>query len=43
MWFGPTLWQGRPAFRISVSSWRTQEEHADCLIQLLSRLLKVKT
>lgn len=26
-WFGTTVWQGRPAFRISISSWRT--EHAD--------------
>jgi glutamate/tyrosine decarboxylase-like PLP-dependent enzyme len=22
-WFGTTVWQGRPAFRISISSWRT--------------------
>lgn len=26
-WFGNTVWQGRPAFRISVSSWRTRHEH----------------
>lgn len=25
-WFGTTIWQGRPAFRISVSSWRIQHE-----------------
>ena len=34
-WFGPTVWQGRPAFRISVSSWRTREQDADALVQLL--------
>ena len=38
-WFGGTVWQGRPAFRISVSSWRTQDEHVDRLIALLARLL----
>jgi glutamate/tyrosine decarboxylase-like PLP-dependent enzyme len=26
-WFGSTVWQGHPAFRISISSWRT--EHHD--------------
>lgn len=25
-WFGNTVWQGRTAFRISLSSWRTQHE-----------------
>jgi glutamate/tyrosine decarboxylase-like PLP-dependent enzyme len=38
VWFGPTVWQGRPAFRISVSSWRTDDEHVDLLIDLLSAL-----
>jgi len=40
VWFGPTIWQGRPAFRISVSSWRTTEEDVDRLIALLRRLKK---
>lgn len=31
-WFGGTLWQGRPAFRISVSSWRTTDADIDRLI-----------
>lgn len=31
-WFGQTQWQGRPAFRISVSSWRTGDEHVEQLI-----------
>lgn len=38
IWFGPTVWQGRPAFRISVSSWRTEEVHIDQLIHLLASL-----
>jgi glutamate/tyrosine decarboxylase-like PLP-dependent enzyme len=28
-WCGPTLWQGRTAMRISVSSWRTTEADVD--------------
>ncbi|RDK01997.1 pyridoxal phosphate-dependent decarboxylase family protein [Paraburkholderia lacunae] len=38
-WFGATVWQGRPAFRISVSSWRTEDRHVDQLVALLARLL----
>ena len=38
VWFGPSVWQGRPAFRISVSSWRTEERHINRLIDLLARL-----
>ncbi|KVR32255.1 pyridoxal-dependent decarboxylase [Burkholderia ubonensis] len=38
VWFGPTVWQGRPAFRISVSSWRTEETHVDRLVDLLAGL-----
>jgi glutamate/tyrosine decarboxylase-like PLP-dependent enzyme len=37
-WFGPTVWRGRPAFRISVSSWRTTDGHIDRLIELLGDL-----
>ncbi|KWE47724.1 pyridoxal-dependent decarboxylase [Burkholderia ubonensis] len=40
VWFGPTVWQGRPAFRISVSSWRTEEAHVDRLVDLLAGLYK---
>ncbi len=36
LWFGPTVWQGRPAFRISLSSWRTRDVHVDRLIAFLS-------
>ncbi|AOJ77507.1 pyridoxal phosphate-dependent decarboxylase family protein [Burkholderia ubonensis] len=38
VWFGQTVWQGRPALRISVSSWRTQDEHVDRLVALLTQL-----
>jgi glutamate/tyrosine decarboxylase-like PLP-dependent enzyme len=37
-WFGGTTWQGRPALRISVSSWRTGEADVQALVQLLARL-----
>ena len=37
-WFGPTVWQGRPAFRLSVSSWRTADADIDATIALLARL-----
>ena len=39
-WFGPTRWGGRDAFRISVSSWRTQDEHADDLLQTIDQVLR---
>jgi glutamate/tyrosine decarboxylase-like PLP-dependent enzyme len=35
-WFGPTIWHGRPAFRISISSWRTRDADIDRLIDLLT-------
>ena len=38
VWFGPTVWQGRPAFRISVSSWRTTDADIEQLIALLTAL-----
>ncbi|HEY1026531.1 MAG TPA: pyridoxal-dependent decarboxylase [Pseudomonas sp.] len=37
-WFGPTVWQERPALRLSVSSWRTTDADIDALIALLLRL-----
>jgi hypothetical protein len=27
---------GRPAFRISISSWRTQESHVDQLLEAIA-------
>ena len=38
VWFGPTLWQGRPAFRLSLSSWRTTDADVQTLADLLLRL-----
>jgi glutamate/tyrosine decarboxylase-like PLP-dependent enzyme len=38
VWFGSTVWQGRPALRISVSSWRTTDHDVQALVQLLTRL-----
>jgi glutamate/tyrosine decarboxylase-like PLP-dependent enzyme len=40
VWFGSTVWQGRAAFRISVSSWRTEDVHVDLLVQQLAALLR---
>ena len=37
-WFGPSVWAGRPAFRLSVSSWRTKDADIERLIQQLARL-----
>jgi aromatic-L-amino-acid decarboxylase len=34
-WFGGTMWDGRPAFRLSVSSWRTTDQDVDRLLALL--------
>ena len=42
VWFGPTTWQGRPAFRLSISSWRTTDADIDTLIEVLTEL-KLKT
>lgn len=35
VWFGQTLWQGKIALRISISSWRTCEEDINILIATL--------
>jgi aromatic-L-amino-acid decarboxylase len=32
LWFGATVWQGRPAFRLSVSSWRTTDADVDAAV-----------
>ncbi len=34
-WFGPTVWKGRHAIRISVSSWRTSEADVDRSLQAI--------
>ena len=35
-WFSPTTWQGRPAMRLSISSWRTGPAEIDLLAQALT-------
>ncbi len=39
IWFSPTVWQNRPAFRLSVSSWRTTDADIDAAIELLRDLV----
>ena len=39
IWFGQTIWQGKPAFRLSVSSWRTQKQHIEMCVAELKRHL----
>jgi glutamate/tyrosine decarboxylase-like PLP-dependent enzyme len=38
IWFGNTVWQGRAAFRLSVSSWRTRDEDVDEAVSILAGL-----
>jgi len=38
IWFGTTVWQGRQAIRLSVSSWRTRDEDIDQAVELLGQL-----
>lgn len=40
-WCGPTVWQGRAAMRISVSSWATTEEDVDKSIAAILRVAAV--
>jgi glutamate/tyrosine decarboxylase-like PLP-dependent enzyme len=35
-WFGLTKWQGRDAFRISVSSWKTSDEDVDRTLRAIA-------
>jgi hypothetical protein len=37
-WCGPTLWQGRTAMRISVSSWATTEADVDRSLESMLRI-----
>lgn len=38
VWFGSTVWQGRPAFRLSVSSWRTTNADIETAIACLAAI-----
>ncbi len=35
LWFGQTVWRGKPAFRLSVSSWRTTDADIERAISVL--------
>jgi hypothetical protein len=37
-YFGFVVWQGRPAFRLSVCSWRTRDEDIGRAVDVLARL-----
>jgi glutamate/tyrosine decarboxylase-like PLP-dependent enzyme len=37
-WFGATVWRGQPAFRLSVSSWRTTDDDINALVALLVKV-----
>lgn len=37
VWFGPTIWDGRPAFRLSVSSWRIEKSDIEYCVEELKR------
>ncbi len=39
IWFGPSKWQGKPAFRLSVSSWRTTDDDVETAIEEVGRHL----
>lgn len=40
IWFGPSRWGGRKAFRLSVSSWRTTDADIDRAIAILRRCVR---
>ena len=40
LWFGATVWQGRPAFRLSVSSWRTTDADIDAAVARLASVVR---
>lgn len=40
VWFGSTLWHGRPAFRLSFSSWRTRQVDVETVCNLLLAIHK---
>ncbi len=42
-WCGPTVWQGRAAMRISVSSWATTEEDVDKSIAAILRIAEANS
>lgn len=44
LWFGATTWQGRAAFRVSVSSWRTTDADIDAAVaELVAAQARTRT
>jgi glutamate/tyrosine decarboxylase-like PLP-dependent enzyme len=39
-WCGGTVWQGKPAMRVSVSSWATTEADVDLSLEAISRVAR---
>lgn len=39
IWFGASVWQGRPAWRLSLSSWRTDDAAIDRALSVIGRQL----
>ncbi|HEX8990911.1 MAG TPA: hypothetical protein VF784_04465, partial [Anaerolineales bacterium] len=42
-WFGGTVWQGKTAMRISVSSWATSERDVDLSVAAIKRAVQKLT
>lgn len=42
-WCGPTVWQGRTAMRISVSSWATRDEDVERSLEAMLRIASRRT
>ncbi|RIK18202.1 MAG: hypothetical protein DCC51_11115 [Anaerolineae bacterium] len=42
-WCGPTVWRGRTAMRISVSSWATTEEDVERSLKVMIRIASEQT
>ena len=40
IWFGASRWRDRPAFRLSVSSWRTTDDDVETAIEEIGRQLR---
>jgi glutamate/tyrosine decarboxylase-like PLP-dependent enzyme len=41
-WCGPTVWQGRTAMRISISSWATTDKDVDRSLDAIQRVTAVR-
>lgn len=40
VWFGASVWAGRPAFRLSVSNWRTTDADIDAALAAVARAIR---